>query len=367
LKQANSCKCGVNTFKVYNECPGSVIVQPSVCGNGICESGEGEICAVEAIACEVGKKCEAKPQQAKCYYGCEQDCKKPDEKYIEARLNEKFKMQMSQGAKFQDIALEIKFNDLFIPKCIEAVEATAGGVAQPVETTPVKAAIVEKYDVTGKVISETSSSSAGGGGGAVSSSQTAPTTTSTTQVSIAKCIGAEPYAVLQIKSGQESQRTEVIKLQVGEKRKVFDFTISFMDYDAQSKTGVFLVSQESFTCPENCICDLAGKTIECKKIEKCPKKTMLCPDGTCREKCEVENITIDCNFGCFYNGKCLPYGLRINKLYCSIDDNMKSQLAEEEACENNFECLTNVCVNSKCISGGLIQKILDWFKNLFGG
>ncbi|MFH0831241.1 MAG: hypothetical protein V1886_00005, partial [archaeon] len=352
-------KCGINQLKIYNACAGSSNVQQSVCGNGICESGEGEKCEIMAIACEVGKKCEAQPtQSAKCYYGCEQDCKQTEEKSVIAKLNEKFKLQMSQYAKFEDISLEIKFNDFFLPACIE----------NAVSTSPQESArgVVEKYNpVTGAVVAGITgmptSSSGGGGGGSTGGVTTASVNT--------ECKETEPYAVLQIKLAEDVKnlRTEVIKLKMGEKKKVLDLTISFLDNDIQSKTGLFLVSKDSFECPANCICDLSGNITECKKIEKCPKNTMLCQDGVCRNKCGIENITTECNFGCFYNGKCLPYGLRVNNLYCSIEDNMKSQLTDDESCENNFECQTNVCVNGKCISSGLIQMIIAWFKKLFGG
>ena len=365
---ADKSKCGVNSFSIYNECPGSSNVQPSACGNGICESGEGERCEIKAIACEVRKKCEAQStQSAKCYYGCEQDCKQTEEKSVNVKLNDKFKLQMSQEARFEDLPLEIKFNDFFLTTCIENAVSTS--------TQKSVNAVVEKYNpVTGAVIdtiAEIPTSSSGGGGGG---STGGVTTTSagggaaSPSVASTSCKEAEPYAVLQIKLIEEkNQKTEVIKLKMGEKKKVFDFTISFLDNDIQGKTGLFLVSREAFECPINCICDLAGNITECKKIEACEKGTMLCQDGVCRKKCGIENITTECKFGCFYNEKCLPYGLRVNKLYCSIDDNMKSQLAEEESCENNFECSTNVCVNGKCISAGLIQMIIDWFKKLFGG
>ena len=42
------------------------------------------------------------------------------------------------------------------------------------------------------------------------------------------------------------------------------------------------------------------------------------------------------------------------------------QLQEEVACDNNFECSTNVCVDGKCIGSGLIQKIINWLTKLFG-
>jgi len=94
---------------------------------------------------------------------------------------------------------------------------------------------------------------------------------------------------------------------------------------------------------------------------------MLCPDGACREKCEITNITAECKFGCFYQDKCLPYSLRVNGLYCSINNDMKTQLNAEEKCENNFECSSNLCLDAKCVSSNLIQKFFEWFKKLFGG
>lgn len=357
-------KCEFSSFKFYNGCPGSSIIEPSVCGNGLCEGGEGEICEIMAIACEQGKKCEASSNQpAKCYFSCEQDCKKTPE--ISAHLEEKFKMQMSQQVRFSDYSpLEIKFNDFFLPKCAVQIPTTSASSESP--------SSIEKYNaITGEVISIISR--------VVTETPTTTTpieTHASAAVASASCEGAEPYAVLQIKleNPEVNKRyTEVAKMKLGEKKKISDayshfFVISFLDFDASSKTGVFLVSKNvaDFDCPKNCACDFTGKTTECKKIEKCSEKTMLCPDGVCREKCEVTNITTECKFGCFYQDKCLPYGLRINGLYCSISNDMKTQISTDQSCENNFECSTNLCLDGKCISSSLIQKIISWFKRLFG-
>jgi len=82
-------------------------------------------------------------------------------------------------------------------------------------------------------------------------------------------------------------------------------------------------------------------------------------------KCE-EEPTLICKDSCPSDGKCYPFGYRKNEKYCSDEGAFKEQLKENEACENNFECSTNVCVDGKCISSGLIQKILNWFRKLFG-
>lgn len=70
--------------------------------------------------------------------------------------------------------------------------------------------------------------------------------------------------------------------------------------------------------------------------------------------------------GCISDEKCLPIGYRTSDKYCDDDKSLKNQKQEDGSCNNNFECGSNVCVNSKCISGGLIQKILDFFRRLFG-
>ena len=82
-------------------------------------------------------------------------------------------------------------------------------------------------------------------------------------------------------------------------------------------------------------------------------------------KCEEEPILI-CKDSCPLDGKCYPFGYRKEGKYCSDEGVFKEQLKENAACENNFECSTNICVDGKCISSGLIQKIISWFKKLFG-
>jgi hypothetical protein len=60
-------------------------------------------------------------------------------------------------------------------------------------------------------------------------------------------------------------------------------------------------------------------------------------------------------------------GYRKSGEYCSEDYAFVSQSDEEEVCENNFECESNVCVSGECVDAGLMRKILNWFKGLFGG
>lgn len=77
------------------------------------------------------------------------------------------------------------------------------------------------------------------------------------------------------------------------------------------------------------------------------------------------NIQIDCS-GCLVSNKCYPIGFVKDKQYCSDNGNFTVQKDDKESCENLFECQSGVCVTGECISEGFIQKILSWFRNLFG-
>tara|TARA_Y100000310_G_scaffold179314_1_gene179254 strand:- start:174 stop:1610 length:1437 start_codon:yes stop_codon:yes gene_type:complete len=70
--------------------------------------------------------------------------------------------------------------------------------------------------------------------------------------------------------------------------------------------------------------------------------------------------------GCFKDNLCYPLGYRKGNEYCSESKTFISQLGSDSTCDNNFECSSNVCVSGKCIDEGFIQKIINWFKKLFG-
>ena len=68
---------------------------------------------------------------------------------------------------------------------------------------------------------------------------------------------------------------------------------------------------------------------------------------------------------CKLDNKCYPLGYRKSGEYCSDDLEFVEQSNAEGVCDNNFECKSNVCVSGECVSEGLINKILNWFKRLF--
>lgn len=72
-----------------------------------------------------------------------------------------------------------------------------------------------------------------------------------------------------------------------------------------------------------------------------------------------------CKDSCPSDGKCYPFGYRKGGQYCSDDGAFRGQSQENAQCDNNFECSTNLCVDSRCMSSGIIRKILDWFRRWF--
>lgn len=86
-----------------------------------------------------------------------------------------------------------------------------------------------------------------------------------------------------------------------------------------------------------------------------------------REEMEVsKEETLFCKDSCPLDEKCYPFGYRKKGMFCSDEGMFKDQLKAEETCDNNFECSSNVCIDSKCVSAGAIKKFFEWFKSIFG-
>ncbi len=274
-----------------------------ICGNGICEKGEGEICTVASttIPCEVGKDCEV---SGSCYLACPQDCEIVDSG-IYTKLNQEFKFKVGQSAKVIDYA------DMLI-KFIDVTE------------------LIESSDES----EEDSSSSFYG-------------------------------AVAKLSITFKEEPTKTVNIKLGEKKEVFDVTLSFLDFNSNFRNGYFIVSSKKIEdCEEGCICNIDG-SMECPSYPSCEEGTALCPDGVCREKCDV-TLEEKCTFGCLYGKSCLPIGTRVSGDFCSINRDLEPQLESSSVCENNFECSSNLCIDNQCVEKGLFSKIVEWFKKVFG-
>ncbi len=121
-------------------------------------------------------------------------------------------------------------------------------------------------------------------------------------------------------------------------------------YEDKSKCGV-----NSFSVTENCYLDVVEES--------------FLPSVSAEESIvttEAAETTLICSNSCPLGGKCYPFGYRKSGQFCSDTGSFIEQSAGDAACDNNFECSSNVCVSGTCVSEGVLKKILNWFKNLFG-
>ncbi len=79
-----------------------------------------------------------------------------------------------------------------------------------------------------------------------------------------------------------------------------------------------------------------------------------------------DSISLICKNSCPLDDKCYPFGYRKFDKYCSDSGSFLVQFGADKTCDNNFECGSNVCVSGKCVSEGLLEKVLNWFKSLLG-
>ena len=86
---------------------------------------------------------------------------------------------------------------------------------------------------------------------------------------------------------------------------------------------------------------------------------------TREESSDTEEEILNCEDSCPLDGKCYPWGYRKSGKFCSDTSSFVEQLNEDSNCDNNFECSSNLCIDGKCLSSRLLEKIINWFKNLF--
>lgn len=72
-----------------------------------------------------------------------------------------------------------------------------------------------------------------------------------------------------------------------------------------------------------------------------------------------------CEQGCILNDKCVYYGIRKSGTFCDLNGEFQNQFSRGITCDNDYECLSNVCAGEKCISSNMIQRLIAWLASLF--
>jgi len=255
---------------------------------------------------------------------------------VYAKLNQKFKLQIGQPVKITDYDMKIEFTNIqgeCFPRKVYGTNYMTGNVVDAAATYPVKISVINTEEEEAREVRVDSG-----------------------YISI--CEEGQLFAQLTVTRG----RTKYVNIKLGEKKEVFGATLSFLDYYSRYRTGLFLVSKGVIDCPEECTCSADG-SMECP-AEECISGTILCPDGVCRTECV--SVDVDkCSFGCLYGKSCLPIGTRVSGQFCDIGRDLEKQLGADASCENNFECKTNLCIDSQCVESGVLKKIIAWFRNFF--
>ncbi len=79
-----------------------------------------------------------------------------------------------------------------------------------------------------------------------------------------------------------------------------------------------------------------------------------------------------CGTGCTYNFYCIPFGSRMitegTNVYCSITTGqMETQKETDVECQNDYECLSNACMEGRCRKMySILEQVWGWLKSMFG-
>ena len=131
--------------------------------------------------------------------------------------------------------------------------------------------------------------------------------------------------------------------------------------------GVEGVDDASVTCYDGIDNDCDGMIDFADNDGVCSlNKIVVKPNETTGEPEHIEDVENSYCYGCLIEDNCYPLGYRLKEEYCAVDKVFVSQVEAEEACNNNFECSSNLCINSQCVSSGVWQKFIRWLSKIFG-
>lgn len=120
-------------------------------------------------------------------------------------------------------------------------------------------------------------------------------------------------------------------------------------------------------CPQDC---LYGTDADCGEPGRCVSNSDCNDNDPCSvDRCEgtpKKCVNERTQSGCNLDDDCVSTGTRTENRYCSPDKQFNEQQTTERACSNDYECVSNNCVNNQCMESNLIRRLINWLKNLLG-
>jgi len=98
-----------------------------------------------------------------------------------------------------------------------------------------------------------------------------------------------------------------------------------------------------------------------------------CPNGCDNGACIEIPIGGECTTGCYLDEKCYNIGVRKSGDYCGEDLDFEKQKEADALCGDNFECLSNICIDGACVKASLWKQFLAFIRgeiswsDIFGG
>jgi len=134
------------------------------------------------------------------------------------------------------------------------------------------------------------------------------------------------------------------------------------DNDCKAQPSINIINTTNITNATNTSAIQIISTDECLNDRGCADNN-ACTNDVCSgtpKKCFSNAID-----GCEFKERCFAIGSVIESQFCSTDKTMKSLKPKKEPCDNDYECLTKLCIKNKCNNPSFISKVYNWFKGLF--
>ncbi|MDP2907735.1 MAG: hypothetical protein Q8O03_07375 [Nanoarchaeota archaeon] len=413
-------KCGVNTFKVWNECGGDDNSDVPVSLDQKFGLKEGQRAIVKDYNAMKITYVSQSPRACVCP-ACPVTSTEPADSTTAGASNTDTSTTASNDCGECEckggysLMLEVEMpSSQDEPAYAYKTGGVAGGheyndLAMEVGATLIESATNEASDTasTGAVVAS------GSGGG---NSGVAPGSTSASE---ARVMPVDAIATPTI----SRRRGVIITLNEGESQVLYNAKISLISFDDGVATMIVSkVSQEAKcgnrvceageaeycppcsgsggtacimacragTCPDDCteekpvcgngICEIDSGENSRTCPDDCAREKPVCGNGIC-ESGESSYCTKDCDAaecsGCVGGTLCYPIATRAvidgTPSYCDVTKEFKAQMELSSQCQNDYECKTNECSSGACTdlkkeleeTRSLLNKVLEWLKRLF--